>query len=60
MPLLPLLLLLLHRPRAVKLMAVLVALLTPETLEGTMQLVRAVLTDERLTRFAASAVGEFV
>jgi hypothetical protein len=37
----------------VKLMAVLVALLTPEMLERTMQLFKALLTDERLTRCAA-------
>jgi hypothetical protein len=31
-------------------MAVLVALLTPDTVEGLLQLAKAVLTDERLTR----------
>lgn len=38
------------RPRAVKLMAALVALLTPQVVEGLMQLMKALLTDERLTR----------
>lgn len=41
---------LLLRPRAVKLMAVLVALLTPQVVEGLLQLARTIFTDERLTR----------
>lgn len=45
------------RPRAVKLMAVLVALLTPEVLEGLLQLLKAALTDERLTRCADSLLN---
>lgn len=43
------------RPRAVKMMAVFVALLTPDAVEGLVQLAKAVLTDERLTRWGAQS-----
>ena len=46
----------LYRPRAVKLMAVLVALLTPGVVEDLVQLAKTVLTDERLTRWALAYV----
>lgn len=45
------------RPRAVKLMAVLVALLTPDVVEDLLRLLRALLTDERLTRCSKGRAG---
>lgn len=45
------------RPRAVKLMAVLVALLTPDVVDDLLRLMRALLTDERLTRCGRGGRG---